>query len=315
LTVVSIIQNANVDLAVKEAIDLVGGIERFIHPNEKVVIKPNLVLALPSDTGMTTDPRVIQAIIELCRSVNPSDVIIAEGSGGIDTKIAFDRCGYSKLASRWGVKLVDLNKSETTMVDVPEGRALQVLNVPNVIIESDVLINVPKLKFFERWASLSIKNLIGAVPGKGEYSQTLSPDFPLKLSGAYCTPEGRFFGPRGEKKKVHEDLAEGLVDLNMIIKPSLNLIDGIIACYGDRPLRTKEKPIELNTILAGEDPLAVDCVATKISELNPLDIPYMKCAAERGLGESDYNRIQVLGTPLLKIAKAWKTELTNLNCI
>ncbi len=315
MTVVSIIQNANVDLAVKEAINLIGGIERFVHPNEKVVIKPNLVLALPSDTGMTTDPRVVQAIVELCESVNPSDVIIAEGSGGTDTKIAFDRCGYSKLARRWGVKLVDLNESKTTMVNVPEGKALQVLNVPNVIIESDVLINVPKLKFFERWASLSIKNLIGAVPGKGEYSQTLSPDFPLKLSGAYCTPEGSFFGPRGEKKKVHENLAEGLVDLNMIIKPSLNLIDGIIACYGDRPLKTKEKPIELNTILAGEDPLAVDCVATKISELNPLDIPYMKCAAERGLGETDYNRIQVLGTPLLKIVTAWKTELANLDCI
>jgi uncharacterized protein (DUF362 family) len=315
LAVVSIVQNADVGLAVREAINFVGGIESFVHPNEKVVIKPNLVLALPSETGMTTDPRVVQAIVELCESVNPSDVIIAEGSGGTDTKIAFDRCGYSKLARKYGVKLIDLNESKTTMVSLPEGKAFQVLNVPKVIIESDVLINVPKLKFFERWVSLSIKNLLGAVPGKGEYSQTLSPDFPLKLSGAYCTPEGRFFGPRGEKKKVHENLAEGLADLNMIVKPSLNLIDGIIACYGDRPLETKEKPIELNTILAGEDPLAVDCVATKISELNPLDIPYMKCAAERGLGESDHNRIQVLGTPLLRIATAWKTELTKLNCI
>jgi len=309
---VSVVQNADVGLAVQEAISLVGGIESFVRPHDKVIIKPNLVLALPSDTGLTTDPRVVQAIVELCRRVNPSDVTIAEGSGGADTKMAFERCGYSELARRYDVKLVDLNESQNTMVDVPDGKAFQVLNVPNIILESDVLINVPKLKFFESWVSLSIKNLLGAVPGKGKYSQNLSPEFPIKLSRAYWTPEGRFFGPRGEKKRVHTDFAEGIVDLNTVIKPSLNVIDGIIACYGDKPLEKEEKPLELNTILAGRDPLALDCVATKIGGLNPLDISYLKCAAERRLGESDYNRIQVVGTPLHKIATAWKTGLANV---
>lgn len=64
-------------LAVQEAISLIGGIESFVRPHDKVIIKPNLVLALPSDTGLTTDPRVVQAIVELCRRVNPSDVTIA----------------------------------------------------------------------------------------------------------------------------------------------------------------------------------------------------------------------------------------------
>lgn len=305
-------RNADVGLAVQKAISLVGGIESFVRPHDKVIIKPNLVLALPSDTGLTTDPRVVQAIVELCRSVNPSDVTIAEGSGGTDTKMAFERCGYSELARRYEVNLVDLNESQTTMVDVPDGKAFQALGVPNIILESDVLINVPKLKFFESWASLSIKNLLGAVPGKGKYSQTLSPEFPVRLSRAYWTPEGRFFGPRGEKKKVHTDFAEGIVDLNTVIKPSLNVIDGIVACYGDKPLVKEEKPLELNTILASRDPLALDFVATKIGGLNPLDISYLRCAAERGLGESDFNRIQVVGTPLHKIATAWKTGLANM---
>ncbi|MFX0163037.1 MAG: DUF362 domain-containing protein, partial [Candidatus Hodarchaeota archaeon] len=94
----SVIQNADVKLAVQEAISLVGGIESFVRPHDKVIIKPNLVTALPSDTGVTTDPRVVQAIVELCRRVNPLDVTIAEGSGGADTKMAFERCGYSELA-------------------------------------------------------------------------------------------------------------------------------------------------------------------------------------------------------------------------
>ncbi|MDH5794843.1 MAG: DUF362 domain-containing protein, partial [Candidatus Bathyarchaeota archaeon] len=97
----SVVQNGDVGLAVQEAISLVGGIESFVRPHDKVIIKPNLVFALPSDTGFTTDPRVVQAIVELCRRVNPSEVTIAEGSGGADTKMAFERCGYLELARRY----------------------------------------------------------------------------------------------------------------------------------------------------------------------------------------------------------------------
>lgn len=317
----SVVQNADVELTVQEAISLVGGIESFVRPHDKVIIKPNLVTALPSDTGLTTDPRVVQAIIELCRRVNPSDVTIAEGSGGADTKMAFERCGYSELARRYDVKLVDLNESQTTMVDVPDGRALQQLRVPNIILESDVLINVPKLKLYKRnWVSLSIKNLLGAVPGRVEYSRIPSPEFPLKFSREWWMPKGKFFlphhrqwgGPRGEKKRVHTDLAEGLVDLSTVIRPSLNVIDGIIVCRDPDILDPDPETLELNTILASRDPLALDFIATKISGLNPLDISHLKRAAERGLGESDYNRIQVVGTPLHKIVRAWETGLADL---
>jgi uncharacterized protein (DUF362 family) len=310
--VVSIVENMDVDRGVQEAINLVGGIESFVRPHDKVVIKPNLVLDRLSNTGLTTDPRVVQTIIELCKHMNPSALTIAEGSGGVDTRMAFKKCGYTKLKQKYGVKLLDLNKSKNTIVDVPNGKAFQELRVPNIILESDVLINVPKLKFFKSWVSLSVKNLLGAVPGRGKYSNTLSSQFPIKLSRAYWTAKGKFFGPRGEKKKVHKNFFQGIVDLNTIIKPSLNVIDGIIACYGDAPLKQQEKPIQLNTILASKDPLALDCVATKISGLNPMDVSYLKCAAERRLGESDYNKIQVVGTPINKIAKTWKTQLTNL---
>jgi len=317
---VSVVQNADVGLAVQEAISLVGEIESFVRPHNKVIIKPNLVMALPSHMGFTTDPRVVQAIVELCRRVNPFDVTVAEGSGGVDTKMAFERCGYSELARRYDVKLVDLNESQTTVVDVPDGKAFQALGVPNIILESDVLINVPKLKLFDGWASLSVKNLLGAVPGKVEYSRISSPEFPGELSREFWTPGGKFFlpnhhqwyGPRGEKKRVHTDFAEGIVDLNTVIKPSLTVMDGMIALHGNKYGDGQEKPLELNTILASRDPLALDCIATKIGGLNPLDIPYLKRAAERGIGESNYNRIQVVGTPLYKIVRAWETGLANL---
>lgn len=313
MAIVSVIQNEDVKLAVQKVISLLGGIERFIRPQDKVIIKPNLVVDLPSDTGVTTDPRVVQAIVELCKRVNPSKITIAEGSGGVDTKIAFERCGYSELAERYNVKLLDLNESPTRLVNVPNGKALDVLEIPDIILESDVLINVPKLKLYSLpWASLSVKNLLGTVPGKGEYSRTSSPEFPIKLSAEYLTSEGKgpWFGPRGEKQRVHTKFDEGIVDLNTVIQPALTVIDGIIAGYGKK-FATGAEPLELNTILASRDSLALDYIATKIGGLNPLEISYLKHAAERGIGESDYNQIQVVGTPLDKIVKAWENRLDN----
>ena len=291
MSIVSAVQGVDVESIVREAIHLIGGIEGFVNPDDKVVIKPNLTTALPYDMGLTTDPRVVQVIVELCRDVNASEIVVAEGSGGVDTDVAFDKCGYSRLAREYNLELVDLNKSPITMVDVPDGKSLKVLGVPNVILESDALINVPKFKLKKEWATLSVKNLLGAVPGKG------------KFSGEMWTPQGKWFGPRGEKKRVHANLDEGLVDLNTVIRSSLIVMDGIVASYEDRP-------IELNTVLASRDSLALDCIATKIGGLDPLDVPYLKCAAERGLGEADYNRIDVVGTPLSKIIGTWTTRVS-----
>ena len=314
---------AEVESAVEKSIKLLGGIEKFVHPQDKVVIKPNLVFALPPFTGFTTDPPVIQAIVELCQTMNPSEVTIAEGSGGIDTHLAFLSCGYTELVQRYGVRLVDLNTSPTTRVKVPNGIAVKELDIPNLILECDVLINVPKLKLFKRtpesraWASLAVKNLLGAVPGKGEYSSTRPSGMAVESSREFWEPNGEFFhpmyrqwwSPRGERKRIHANLAHGLVDVNMVIKPTLNIIDAFIVSNDIHMTTTSaEKPFALNTILASRDPLALDCIATTIGGLNPLDIIYLKHAADRGIGESDFNKIRVQGTPLKKIVKAWESR-------
>jgi uncharacterized protein (DUF362 family) len=291
MTAVSIVRDENVESAVRRAVDLIGGIGAFVKPRDKIMIKPNLTTALPSETGLTTDPRVVEALIELCMSRSPAEIIIAEGSGGAETTLAFERCGYSQLAEKHGVDLVDLNKSSTRLVSLREGVFLREISVPEVILECDVLINVPKLKLRKNWVTLSVKNLLGALPGKGRFS------------GEIWTPEAKWFRPEGEKKRVHGNLAEGLVDINTLIRPALNVMDGIVASYENRPVR-------LNAVLAGRDPLALDCVATRIGGLDYSRIQYLKCAAERRLGEADVGKIKILGTPLEEMIEAWQAALS-----
>ena len=324
MAVVSIIQNDSIRTSVEESIRLLGGIESFVKPQDKVVIKPNLVFGLPPFTGFTTDPPIVQAILELCQNVSPLELTIAEGSGGIDTKLAFRISGYTELAEKYGVKLVDLNESPTTNVSVPGGRSVQELQVPRVILDCDVLINVPKLKLYRQvpghgeWASLAVKNLMGALPGKGVYSHNRPPGFSVQLSREFLTDEGKYFhsdyrqwwSPSGQKKRIHGNLVQGLVDINMVIKPALNVIDAIIVSNDvNMTDTTGMKTLELNTILASRDALALDCIAVRIAGLNPFNISYLKHAIDRGVGESDYNRIQLHGTPLDQIIKTWDTEL------
>ncbi len=207
---------------------------------------------------------------------------------------------------------------------VPEGYTVQELRVPKIILECDVLINVPKLKLYKQitkdrdWVSLAVKNLLGAIPGKGEYSETRPSVFPIEVSPEFYSPGGKFyhpvykpwFTPRGQRLRIHQSLAHGLVDIHKVIKPTLNVLDAFIVSNDVNLSAIRgESPFELNTILASKDPLALDCIAAKIDGIDFNKTIYLKHAAERGIGEADYNRIQVVGTPLKKIIQLWKTAL------
>jgi uncharacterized protein (DUF362 family) len=325
MAVVSIVQDTSIRTAVEESIRLLGGIEYFVQPKDKVVVKPNLVFGLPPFTGFTTDLPTIEAIVQICQSVSPVELTIAEGSGGIDTGTAFRIGGYPELAEKYGLKLVDLNKSPTTNIAVSGGLLVQELSVPRVILDCDVLINVPKLKLYKKapgrgeWASLAVKNLMGTLPGKGEYTSERPPGFSVQMSPEFLTTESKYFhpdykqwwSPSGERRRIHKNLAQGLADVNMVIKPSLNVIDAIMVSDDIDMSDTKgTEPFELNTILSSRDALALDCIAARIGGLDLFNISYLKHAAERGVGESDINRIQIRGTPLEIIIRTWERELS-----
>ncbi|MHA1966101.1 MAG: DUF362 domain-containing protein, partial [Candidatus Thorarchaeota archaeon] len=135
----SIVQDSSIRTAVEESIRLLDGIENFVQPQDKIVIKPNLVFGLPPFTGFTTDPPIVQAIVEICQSIGPVELLIAEGSGGIDTKLAYRISGYTEMAEKYGLQLIDLNESPTTNMTIPGGLLLQELSVPKVILDCDVL--------------------------------------------------------------------------------------------------------------------------------------------------------------------------------
>lgn len=146
-TIVSIVSvGTNVNKSVRKAVESIRGIKSFVNPDDQVLINPNLVTALKSSLGFTTDPRIVKAIAEMCLEAEPSKVIIAEGSGGADTRYAFGVCGYESIVNELDVELVGTNRSETKEISIPNGETLKSVRAPKAVLQSDVLVNVPKFK-------------------------------------------------------------------------------------------------------------------------------------------------------------------------
>lgn len=70
------IKNGNVDYAVRQAIDLLGGIKEITTGKERIMLKPNLVSPEPRDV---TKVDVIKALAQLMKDAE-KDVLIGEGS-------------------------------------------------------------------------------------------------------------------------------------------------------------------------------------------------------------------------------------------
>jgi len=110
------------------------------------------------------------------------------------------------------------------------------------------------------------------------------------------------------KGPMHTRLSRNIVDLVSVIRPSLAVIDGIIAGEGHE---TSGDPVEMNLVIAGADPVAVDSVGAAVMDIPPESVKHLRLAEERGLGTSRLGRIQVLGEPVEKVKVKFRTSFVS----
>ncbi|MBS7628301.1 DUF362 domain-containing protein [Candidatus Bathyarchaeota archaeon] len=237
--------------------------EELLSQKDRVLIKPNYITADHPSTGVTTDGRIVEGLVRFLRALGIESIIIAEGSGMADTMEAFKVAGLLELAGRYGLRLVDLNKDELVMVEIPRAMALKRVKIAKTALESTFIVSVPKLKVHRMaGVTLSMKNMMGVVMPKGS---------------------------------VHSPLDEKIVDLNLVIKPNLAVVDGIVA--GARA-ELNSLPVHLGIVIAGKDPVAVDAVGAALMGFDPLTIGHIRRAHERHLGVGDLAQIEVVGEAL-----------------
>ena len=267
-----------VDGQVRKAVELAGGLNDIVKQGDSVLIKPNLCATWPLESGAITDPRVCKTIANMVRELGAKPIIGESAAIGVDTEEVIQQNGYGKLREE-GYEVVDLKKkgTETVKVPVPKGKSMKEVVLPRAVVDADVIISVPKMKTHDQtFVTLSLKNLKGMMPDTF-------------------------------KRKFHHSIGvfQGCADLATVARPALTVVDGIIAMEGLGPVMGE--PVEMDLIIAGKDLVAVDAVTCAVMGFEPMGDGCIRVAAQSGIGTADLNRIEVVGEPIAKVKRGFKS--------
>ena len=248
--------------AVEQALELVYfDLRKEIR---KVAIKPNLCYYWKSTTGETTDPNLVEAIVDTLRMrCDPDEIFVVESDAtAMRAKYAFKALGYEELATRKKIRLLNLYESDSLSVPNAPSSVSKEIRIPKILTEVDLFVSVPKLKLHSLTGlTCALKNQFGCIPIR-------------------------------RKVVFHNRLHETIALINKLIPPDLIVVDGIIA--------SGKTPRKLDLVMASSDPVAIDCVAAKIAGLSPRRIRYIAESEEIGAGSTNF---ECVGDDLQYFAK------------
>jgi uncharacterized protein (DUF362 family)/beta-glucosidase/6-phospho-beta-glucosidase/beta-galactosidase len=262
------VDSEGVDALVRQALDLIGGMRRFVGPGDTVLIKPNQTIWRVAADGATTDPRVVAALARIAREAGAAVVQVGECSScGQVTREIMAITGMEKAAKDSGAIPVYFDEVEQVEVDVPDGRLIKRIQVPRPLLEADVVIACPKLKtHFLDPVTGALKLWVGAARQDTMHA-------------------------------LHRDrVQETVADLLTVTRPDLAVMDAVIAGEGNGPVAVHGRFV--GCILASDDPVALDVVAAELAGFDGATMTFPRAAEERGIGISDQERIDVLGASI-----------------
>jgi uncharacterized protein (DUF362 family) len=261
---------------VREAVDLLGGIKKFVKPGDLVLIKPNLTVFYSAEEGCTTDPLVVGALIRLAKEAGAARVVVGESSGEFFSSIeCMEITGVAAIAELEGAETIDLGSDDTPSRTATLNSG-ETVPRPIPLLDADVIINVPKAKTHHyEPASGALKNWMGT-----------------------CNQKWR------QHHHGDDDSIARFVSIMAHRKPDLNVVDALIAGEGDGPIANQ--PHWCGCILASTDPVATDVSIARIlgQENSKISFKYAAEAERQGLGSS--RDIQYVGRQIDDVAvKAW----------
>lgn len=265
---------------VREAIDLIGGMGRFVREGQTVLIKPNQTVYYSAEEGCTTDPLVVGALIRLAKEAGAGRVRVAESSGEFFSSIECMKItGVAAVAEREGAELIDLGDAGTPnrTVQIPNGRIMRTCPIPVPLLDADVIIDAPKAKNHHiQPISGALKNWVGTVNRHWRQAHHGTPD-----------------------------MFERFMEIMSVIRPALCVCDALIVGEGDGPIANL--PHWCGCILAGDDPVAMDVSICKLLGHDWKDLKFIPAAEQLGIGRSE--PIRYVGMQIEDVAiPAWKAH-------
>lgn len=239
--------------------------DSITNSEEKILINPNWVTSDHFSTGNITSTDTLEGIIiYLIQEVNisPEKIVVADG-GSFGISDRFFKLNDLFRLKEYGIKIMNLNDDEIiNEIEIPNPLSLKTVNVVKTAINASCIISVPSLKTHNTAkTTLSMKNMMG----------TIMP-----------------------KSIMHSNLHKKIADLVSVLRSKMKfqIIDGIIGSDG---WELGGKPIQMDLIIAGEDPVAVDRVGSAIMGYGIDKVKYLKYGEQKGLGTANLDNIEIIG--------------------
>jgi len=250
---------------IESLLEPLGGMQGFIENGDRVLLKVNLLSAKEPEKAVTTHPELVRAVASVVREAG-GEPYIGDSPAGLFSKRAlrkaYKRSGLEELSNEENIPLN--YDTGTRKLEIPECKKLKRAPLCNFVLDADKIIALPKLKTHSyQYLTLACKIMYGAIPGltKAKY-------------------HARFIS--------RDAFADMLLDVLMLVKPQLVIMDGITGMQGQGP--AGGDPIELGWVLASTDLVAMDIAICRAIGIEPVGIPVLKRAKIRNLwpDEIDY---------------------------
>jgi uncharacterized protein (DUF362 family) len=251
------------DVMFDKAIASMGGIEKFVKKGQTVVVKPNIGWDTTPERAANTNPLLVKRIVEHCIKAGAKDVYVFDYTCDNWQK-TYKNSGIEQAVKDAGGKILSANNEDSYKpVKIPKGKKLKEAEEHELILNSDVFINVPILKSHGgATITVAMKNLMGIIWNRRYWHM--------------------------------HDLHQCIADYATYRKPDLNVVDAYRVMKKNGPKGVSvEDVVTLKSLIISTDIVAADAAAAKLFGLEPKTVDYIRIASEMGVGRMDLENLNI----------------------
>lgn len=257
------VKDGEPDKMFDKAIEAMGGMKKFVKPGQKVVVKPNIGWDVIPEKAADTNPKLVKRIIEHCFRAGAKKVYVFDHTCD-EWKECYKNSGIEKAAKDAGATVAPANtENYFHPVDIPKGKKLKHAKEHELILESDVFINVPILKNHgSARLTVAMKNLMGII---------------------------------WDRKFWHRNnLSQCIADFVSYRKPDLNIVDAYRVMLRNGPRGVSRADVStMKYLILSDDIVAADASAAKIFGTSAEKVPHIKIAGESGYGQINLKNLEI----------------------
>lgn len=259
---VALVKGDDIRAAVRKSVEILGGMAKFVHKGETVVVKPNMAWDRTPEQAANTNPELVAEVIKMCLEVGAKKVKVFDRTCNRPER-CYLRSGIQMAAEEAGAEVSHIHDRKFELVPIHDGEILKEWEFYRDALEADAIINVPILKSHTASrATIGFKNIMGLLGG--------------------------------DRGKIHTDFDTKIVDINMVIAPRLTIVDAYRILLRNGPSGGNLADVKIaKTIVAGADRVAVDAMGAQLFGVKPEELDYLKIAQRRGMGEIDLRKVNI----------------------